>query len=277
MLATASAVNPKLMLYRLGAIGAADLYAGAGNWRVSYLMGITEIRTRYARSRIGQFWLTLSMGIMIAALGFVWAGLWHEPVAELLPFVAISMVFWGLISGTLGEAANIFISTGPMFLNQGMSFSTAIYALICKQFIIFLHNAPIVLITMVVFMVPVKFSSLLALPGLVLILLTLVWASYFLAIICLRFRDLIQLVQSVLMIAFFITPVLWKPTQMAPEKQFLLSLNPFAALLSVVRKPLLGELPTSTEWAVAGCVAIGGFLLALPLIGYCRRRVIYWM
>jgi ABC-type polysaccharide/polyol phosphate export permease len=277
MLVTASTVNPKSILYQLGVGGVADLYAGAGNWRVSYLMGIREIRTRYARSRIGQFWLTLSMGIMIVALGFVWAGLWREPVAELLPFVAISMVFWGLISGTLGEAANIFVSTGPMFLNQGMSFSTAIYALICKQLIIFLHNAPIMLVTMVVFMVPVGFSSLLALPGLVLVLLTLLWASYFIAIICLRFRDIIQLVQSVLMIAFFITPVLWKPTQMAPEKQFLLSLNPFAALLSVVRKPLLGELPTPTEWTMAGCIAIGGFLLVLPLIGYCRRRIIYWI
>src|SRR5689334_9822105 len=184
--------------------GLADLYAGTGSWRVSYLMGIGDIRTRYARSRVGQFWLTLSTAIMVVALGFVWSGLWRTPVAELLPFVAMSFVFWNLISGTLGEATSTFVSTGPMFLNQGTSFSTAIYALVFKQFLIFLHNVPIIGATMIVFMVPIKPAVLLLLPGMVLVLLSLLWASYVVAILCLRFRDLIQLVQSALMIAFFV-------------------------------------------------------------------------
>jgi len=262
---------------RRSAEGLADLRSGAENWRLSYLMGVREIRQRYARSRLGQFWLTLSTAIMVAALGFVWAGLWKLPVAELLPFVAISLVVWNLISGTLGEAATVFVKSGSMFLNQGMSFSTAIYGLVWKQFLIFLHNVPIIAVTMLVFMQPFKLCTLLVLPAMALVLLTLTWSSYVIGILCLRYRDLTQLVQSGLLIVFFVTPVLWKPTQMSPDKLYLLTLNPFAALLSIVRKPLLGEFPTLSEWAMSGLVAVGGFLLALSLIGYCRRRIVYWI
>jgi lipopolysaccharide transport system permease protein len=259
------------------AIGAMELAQGAEYWRVSHLMGLNEIRRRYARSWIGQFWLTILTGIMVATLGIVWATLWNVNVADLLPFIAISLILWTMISGTLTEAATVFVTAGPIFLNQGMSLSTAIYALIYRHVLILLHNLPIVVIAIIAFSVPTGPTGLLALVGLALLLLLLLWASYVVAIACVRFRDLTQLVQSVLLIAFFITPVLWKPEQIPADKHYLLSFNPFASLLAVVREPLLGQLPTLHDWLSATLFSVGGFAVALPLIGYCKRRIIYWI
>src|SRR5215475_6423740 len=92
--------------------GIADLLKGIDNWRLSHLVGLGEIRRRYTRSRIGQFWLTISTGIMVATLGLVWSMLWKMPIADLLPFIAISLIVWTLISGTLGEATTVFASMG---------------------------------------------------------------------------------------------------------------------------------------------------------------------
>jgi ABC-type polysaccharide/polyol phosphate export permease len=255
----------------------ADLLKGIDNWRVSHLIGLGEIRRRYARSKIGQFWLTISTAIMVAALGLVWSTLWMMPVADVLPFFAISLIVWATISGTLTEATTVFVSTGPMFLNQGMSFSTAIYALVYRHLIIFLHNSPIILIAALLFSVSAGGISLVALPGFGLLVLALVWSSYLVAIACVRFRDLTQVVQNGLMVVFFITPILWKPDQIPPDKTYLLFLNPFAALLAVVREPLLGQLPTIYDWTTAAIFSIGGFVVALPIIGYCQRRIIYWI
>jgi lipopolysaccharide transport system permease protein len=258
-------------------LGIADLLKGIDNWRLSHLMGLGEIRRRYARSRIGQFWLTISTGIMVAVLGLVWSTLWKLPVADLVPFVAISLIVWTMISGTLAEAATVFASTGPIFVNQGMSFSTAIYSLVYRHLLIFLHNLPIIVIAILLFSVPAGRVSLVALPGFGSLVLTLVWTSYLVAIACVRFRDLTQVVQNGLMVAFFITPVLWKPDQIPLDKHYLLSLNPLAALLAVVREPLLGQLPTVYDWTAAAVFSIGGFVIALPIIGYCQRRIIYWI
>jgi len=258
-------------------LGIADLMRGIGNWRLCHLIGLGEIRRRYARSRIGQFWLTISTAIVVAALGLVWSTLWKQPVADLMPFVAVSLIVWTMISGTLGEAATVFASSGPIFLNQGMSFSTAIYSLVYRHLLIFLHNVPTFVIAILLFSVPAGGISLVALPGFGLLVVALVWTSYLVAIACVRFRDLTQVVQNGLMVTFFITPILWKPDQIPPGKQYLLYLNPFAALLAVVREPLLGQLPTSYEWTAAAMFSIGGFVVALPIIGYCQRRIIYWI
>jgi ABC-type polysaccharide/polyol phosphate export permease len=271
--------NPKPRASRPGffSLAIADLLSGVDNWRLSHLMGLGEIRRRYARSRIGQFWLTISTGIMVAILGLVWSTLWHLPVADLVPFVAISLIVWTMITGTLGEAATVFPSNGAIFLNQGMSFSTAIYALVYRHLLIFLHNIPIIVITLLLFSVPAGRLAPVALLGFASLVLTLVWSSYLVAIACVRFRDLTQVVQNGLLVVFFITPVLWKPDQIPPGNYYLLSLNPFAALLAVVREPLLGQLPTLYDWTAAAIFSIGGFVIALPIIGYCQRRIIYWI
>jgi ABC-type polysaccharide/polyol phosphate export permease len=274
-----ASTKPKLRSKRSGLfmLGIADLLRGIDNWRLSHLMGLGEIRQRYARSRIGQFWLTISTGLVVAALGLVWSTLWKVPVADLLPFVAVSLVVWTMISGTLTDAATVFVSTGPIFLNQGMSFSTAIYALVYRHLLIFAHNLPIIVIAMLLFSVPAGPVCLVALPGFGSLVLALIWTSYLIAIACVRFRDLTHVVQNGIMIAFFITPVLWKPDQVPPDSHYLVSLNPLAALLAVVRDPLLGQLPTALDWATAAVFSIGGFVIALPMIGYCQRRIIYWI
>jgi ABC-type polysaccharide/polyol phosphate export permease len=271
--------SPKPRARRPGffSLAIADLLSGVDNWRLSHLMGLGEIRRRYARSRIGQFWLTISTGIMVAILGLVWSTLWHLPVADLVPFVAISLIVWTMITGTLGEAATVFPTNGAIFLNQGMSFSTAIYALVYRHLLIFLHNIPIIVITLLLFSVPAGRLAPVALLGFASLVVTLVWSSYLVAIACVRFRDLTQVVQNGLLVVFFITPVLWKPDQIPPGEHYLLSLNPFAALLAVVREPLLGQLPTLYDWTTAAIFSIGGFVIALPIIGYCQRRIIYWI
>ena len=50
-----------------------DVVEGA---RASYLWGLLgwqDIRQRYRRSKIGPFWLTISMGVMVAPLGVLYA------------------------------------------------------------------------------------------------------------------------------------------------------------------------------------------------------------
>jgi ABC-type polysaccharide/polyol phosphate export permease len=257
--------------------GLFDLKSGINHWRLSHLIGVGQIRSRYSRSRIGQFWVTLSTAIMVVALALVWSMLWKVELHDLMPFIAISLILWNLITGTLGEASTIFVATGHLFLNQGMSFSTAIYGLVYKHVLILLHNVPIIALTMAIFMVPLGTVSLLAVAGLLCLLLSLLWLTYIVAIACVRYRDLTQVVQNVLLIAFFITPVMWKPEQLGSNNRLLLTLNPLADLLAVVREPLLGQPPSLSEWIGALAFSLGGFLIALPVIGFCRRRIIYWI
>src|SRR5665647_2906104 len=189
--------------------GLDDLARGLADWRIWHLIGIGTIRRRYARSRIGQFWTTLSMGIMITVLGFVWSTLWKQNLHEIFPYIATSLVLWTFLTGTINDATTAIVSSSHYFLNQGMSFSTPIYAVVYSQFIILLHNMIIVLLVLVIFPPSFTFETFLFIPGFMLTLVTLVWVSCVVGILCARYRDVIQLVSSFLTTAFYVTPVIF--------------------------------------------------------------------
>src|SRR4029077_11802271 len=52
--------RPKMGGHRVAA-ARADLARGVSRWRLWLLLGLNDIRQRYQRSRVGQFWITLSM------------------------------------------------------------------------------------------------------------------------------------------------------------------------------------------------------------------------
>src|SRR5271168_3618051 len=74
-----------------------DVSVGLTDWRVWLLLGMNDIRQRYRRSRLGQFWITLAMAIQIVTLGFLYSYLFRAPIHEYLPYLAVSLVAWNLI------------------------------------------------------------------------------------------------------------------------------------------------------------------------------------
>src|SRR5260370_26639146 len=92
--------------------------------------------------------------------------------------------------------------------------------------------------------------ALLALPGLALWLVEALALAVLLGALCARFRDIPPIVASVMQMAFFVTPVIWKPELMR-EHQWMLKFNPFYSLLEIVRGPLQSEIPDATIYASA--------------------------
>jgi ABC-2 type transport system permease protein/lipopolysaccharide transport system permease protein len=54
-----------------------DVASGLARWPLWMRLGWNDILKRYRRSVLGPFWLTASMGIMVAALGVLYANLFN--------------------------------------------------------------------------------------------------------------------------------------------------------------------------------------------------------
>ena len=81
-------------------LAAQDLQEGLSLWRLFLTLGWLDIRLRYRGSVLGPFWLTLSTGVMVAALGVLYSALFKMALPDYLPFLAVSLVA-GLGSGLL--------------------------------------------------------------------------------------------------------------------------------------------------------------------------------
>jgi ABC-type polysaccharide/polyol phosphate export permease len=158
-----------------------------------------------------------------------------------------------------------------------MNYSVSIYSVIYKNTIIVGYNLIIIMILIVAFSVPVNWYLLQIIPAFLLTWLMLMWAGYVLAMACVRYRDLIQVVSNWMLLIFFLSPIMWKPDFLPPDYHFLIDYNPFAQFLELLRNPFLGLPVNAVAWLSATVIAIGGVLLALPVIGRYQRRIIYWM
>lgn len=254
-----------------------DIRFGLKSWRMWLLLGMNDIRQRYRRSRLGQFWITLAMLINIASLGALYSYLFKQPVAQYLPYLGVSFVVWGLIAALVLEACSVFISAEGYMRQVPLPKTVLVYRMLVRNSVVFLHNLIILPPLFLIYDVPIGWSTLFAVAGIAVILLNGVWAGLLLGTICARFRDMPQIVASMMQVIFYLTPVMWQRSQLPEQLSWVSSFNPFQCFLSVVRDPLLGGSPPLMAWEVVGAVTVAGFAVAILFFSRFRARIVYWL
>ena len=255
-----------------------DVLDSFRKYHIVFTMARQDIATRYKRSRIGAFWITIGMAISIGSIGLVFGQILKIPVREFLPYFATGSILWGFISSCLNEGCGSFISSSGIILQVRMPLFVHVLRLLQKDLIIFAHNIVILPLVFFVFLYPVNARCLLAIPGFFLLLANLGWMVLILGTVCARFRDVTQMVQNAVGVLYFVTPIMWNADLMPGRAgQLLLSYNPFYHLISIVRAPLLGDLPHAMNWIFAVAMALIGWSIALQVFGRFRNRITYWL
>ena len=241
----------------------ADISAALEKHHLATTFSWQDVAQRYRRSRVGVFWLTINMGVLIGALGFLFGTLFRTPLEEFLPYICVSLIFWGFIATSINEGCIAFVGAEGIILQVRMPLFTHVLRTLYRNAIILGHNILIYpLVLLAVGRMP-TWHVLLALPGFVILSLNLLWIMLILAVLCARYRDMTQVMQNLLQVIMYLTPVMWMP-QTLPEgfSRRLVELNPFYHLISVVRDPLLGELPSATSWMACVVFAVVGWTVA---------------
>ena len=254
----------------------ADLANGAKLWRLALTLGWLDIKLKYRGSLLGPFWLTISTAVMVAAMGGLYSVLFHMDLSTYLPFLALSLVLWGSIGGMVVEACTTFTQAEGTIRSMRMPFFVHAMRVVIRNFVSLLHNVPVIVAVFVIFRVWPGFMAAYSLPGLVLWVLDAFAACMLLGGVCARFRDVPPIVGSVMQIAFFITPVVWRPDQLG-ARGWWLPYNPFDALLEVVRAPMLGQVPSLQVWALAFGYSLAFCALAWVFFTRVRTRIAFWM
>lgn len=259
-------------------VGFSDISASIKKIGLPLYLAWSDIRQRYRRSSLGPFWITISTGVMIACLGIIFGNLFDTPFQEFFPFLSAGLILWGLISSTISESTTVFTAAEAVIRQLPLPLFTHVLRMVTRNVYIFLHNLIIYPIVLLVVQKNVGPEFLLFVPGFILLLINLLWMSLLLGIICARFRDLVQIVQSFLQIVFYVTPIIWMPGLLARRTAaMILEPNPFYHLLEIVRGPLLGQIPTPTNWLVSSILAIIGWLITIAFFNKFRSRIAYWL
>jgi lipopolysaccharide transport system permease protein len=255
----------------------ADVAGGIRLWRLAFALGWLDIRLRYRGSMLGPFWLTISTGVMIAALGGLYSTLFKLDLREYLPFLALSQVLWGFLAAIVSEACSVFTEAEGVIRSMRMPFFVFSLRTLIRNVIALGHNIVVIVVVFVIFGMWPDLNSLMALPGLALWAIDALALTLILGAFCARFRDIQPIVNSVMQIAFFVTPVIWKPTQLGPDSIANLAFNPFFDLLEIVRGPILGTEVTAATWIGALGYSVVVWAISWSFFVRTRGRVTFWV
>jgi ABC-type polysaccharide/polyol phosphate export permease len=241
-----------------------------------FFMAIQDIKLRYRRSMIGPWWVTISTGIMVLMLGFLWSHIFNQAIDTYLPFFAIGFVVWGWMSSQISESAGGFLQFQGAIKQIKLPFPIFTFRCNVRQGIVLLHNS--LIIAAVLFFVGKGFSimGLLAIPNIILIQLNITLLSIVVTIFCSRFQDMTQMVNVAIQIIFFFTPILWQVDSIK-NKAYLAEWNPIYHWIELIRAPLLGVLPTLSDYLWSGFTVVILFVLATYYLGRYRSRIALWL
>jgi len=253
-----------------------DIRDGILLWPLWGRLGWNDILQRYRRSLLGPFWLTASMAIMVVSLGLLYANLFKTEIQDFMPFLCVGMLVWNYISSVIGEAGTLFTGSESYIKQIRLPYSLYVFRFVWSRIIIFAHNFVIYFGILLYFAMWPGAVILLAIPGFILVTLNVALGSISIGMASARFRDIPQLVGSVIQIAFFMTPVMWKP-ELLEGRAYIVEFNPFYHLIEVMRAPLLGKPFPVDSYIALGLITIVNLLVATVFFRRFRSRIAYWV
>lgn len=253
-----------------------DLKLSVDRLGLAWSLAWHDVVSRYRGSILGPFWITLSMGLMVLGIGLLYAQLFKIPLADFIPFVAVGIVIFGLISALITEGCNTFIQASGILSQTSIPMFTFVWRTVFRNLINLAHHLAIIVAVLAIYGQWRVMNLPLAVAGLAMVLVNVSWISMLTGIVSARFRDVPQIVGSVMQFAIFMTPVFWKPDTF-PDRHALLVFNPFHHMLDVVRSPLLTGAASLGSVLILVVMALAGWALTFWLFTFTRRRIVHYL
>ena len=243
--------------------------------RIWLHLGWRDLKIQYAATKIGPWWSAANLFATIMGSSLAVGLLSGKGALTQSPRLAVGLSIWTLISASLIEATSLYEDDKSLLLNTTISEESLIYRLIWRNFIIFAHNALVVILVFVisgnyspfeiVYLVPIALlTSVALLYPIVLFAQSVYWMP-----------DLRAVLPPFIQFCFFLTPVLWEPPTSGPGK-LLLELNPAAWFLHFSQGIILHN---SVYWSylarmlVFAGISILGLSVSTTMMANVRKRL----
>lgn len=257
-----------------------DVIQGLSLWKIWTYQAWHDMTARYKRTALGSLWLAGQMVTLAICMSLVWGALQGVNLHDMLPYITAGLLCYGMVGFIMNQGVEVFMSAAGVIRNNAFPFSFYVLEDIARLTFTFLHNAVIFFIVEAcvgAFVIP-NWTILIGLP--IVMASIFVWGSVA-GMLAARFRDLRYLIPHAGQLVFYLTPIIWRMSDMPSghtfKRSLLADLNPFYGLLELLRSPLLGQTPPAVCWTLSLVFLGVGIVVWLIAFTFFRRRIPFWI
>ncbi len=256
------------------------LKAAFGAWDLLYLLAVRDLTVRYRQTIVGIGWAVLNPLLMMLVLT-VFFGILGRIGPEGVPYPAFllsAMVMWRLFESALGRANESLIANVGLIDKVAFPRFVLPMASVLSPLVDYAISLGVLLCVMVYYRV-MPTQEVWLLP--VYTVLTLMMALGFglwLAGLNAHYRDVSLILQVVLRLGFYASPVIYS-LNLVPEKYHLLyAVNPMVTVIAATRHALCGSYetivaPSPEMWAVSLTVTFLALFSGLFVFNWLEKSV----
>ena len=223
-----------------------------------------DLVVRYRRTQLGVIWVFLAFFLFVVVMGYKFAYLMNTDPRTFLPYLAVGYMTWRFIVTVINDAVGTLATHRSFIMDGRVRLTDYLLRSIAKASFHFLFAALVVALVLV-------WSGHYSPLGLLSLLITfpmlavvMFWVALGLGLLGARFTDTHEVVGTVLMVVFLLTPIIWEVDKFpaGTVRGSLTRLNPAFHLVEVVRAPILGRMPEFDSVIFVGVLAVAGWVIA---------------
>jgi ABC-2 type transport system permease protein len=209
-----------------------------------WALALKELKIRYKRSVLGFLWALLNPLLLLIVLSVVFSTIMASQIPHYPVFLLCALLPWTFFSQSLSYAAESVVGNGDLIKKVRVAKLVFPVAAVVSNMINFLLSMiPLILIVIAVGQ-PFYWTWLyLPIPLFALTIFTL-GATFLFATANVYYRDVAHILQVLLQVLFYVTPIIYSIDLIPARHRWLLKLNPLQYYLNGFRLSVYyGQLP----------------------------------
>lgn len=223
-----------------------------------------EISQRYKQSVLGYAWVILNPLFQLIVMSFVFSTILKVPSlgAPFIIFLSVALLPWNLFTSGLTSAANVLVSNSSLITKIYFPREILVYATIIAKIVDFFYSCLVLVFFFVIFKVVITPAILWVIPIFIIQLIFMAGISLILSAFNLFYRDIQYLLNLILLLWMYVTPIMY-PVEIIPAKfRFVFSLNPMSVIVNAYREVLIGQgRPNLNSLSIALIMSIVVFVI----------------
>lgn len=227
-----------------------------------YQLVAKSIKTRYKRSILGIGWTMLNPLLTMLVLTLVFSSVFKFSMEHFAVYLLTGLTIWNFFSQTTMAAIGEMVYGGDLFGRIYFPKSVFTISSVGTGLVNLIFAFGPLLLIMLFLGVPIRPAALLSVFPVIAAALFSLGVGLFLSAGAAYFADLLPIYEVILMIWFYVTPIIYPPDILPASVSWIVRFNPMAYIVEAFRKPLFeGSPPDITTVGIAFAF---GFLALIP-------------
>ncbi len=232
---------------------------------LEFLLAMTEkeIKARYKHAVLGFLWVVLNPLLQMAVIGFVFQFFVPVNVDNYFLFLFAGLLPWNFFTLSISKATPSIIYERSLIQKAKFPREAIVLSIVLSNLFHFLISLILLILLLIgdkIFFDHYSFTQLfwyinkmlLVVPAILWLTVLTSCLSLFFSALNVRFRDVNFMVQALLPLWFYATPIIYSLNLLPSIFQFLVYLNPVTAIIELFQFAFINQTPVAVEkWGLS--------------------------